>query len=450
MTAERTHLLNLKPGEWRLAIPLLLLLSVNYVVLEISEVVATSGFVSTVGVSQIPLLWIVDMSIALLSAIAYSAVVDRLPRLRVVSWLLGMFAFSYLIIQVLFIYGAPDWMTYPLLYILADQQFTLFPLAFWSLANDVYSMSEAKRLFPLIAAGSAFGRIAGNGIAASSASFFTQSGANVSALLVLGGVVFLGGLGLLWLTFNHRVVRARQDHQAGVGVRQSLQEGVEVIRDVPILRYLAFVMTLVALALTILEYHFLFTIDQEFTGDPVQFQTFYGKYKLALILATLIFQWVITGRFLEKLGMKNNFLALPATLVASAGMALALPGLIGGVAGRFLARLVEWSWDEPVRKSAQGLIPDERRGRVSAFLDSYIYAFSTIIGCILLIALFLVNAIGALPPTLVTPTYLVIAILAAVGAVMMALRLRSVYDKSLLNWRLSRSRRKSVLDEIEF
>jgi len=450
MTVERTHLLNLKPGEWKLALPLLLLLGVNSLVLEISEVVATSGFVSTVGVAQIPLLWIVDMSIALLSAIIYSAVVDRLPRLRIVSWLLGMFAFSYLVIQVLFIYGAPDWMTYPLLYILADQQFILFPLAFWALANDVYSMSETKRLFPLIAAGSAFGRIAGNGIAAASASFFSQRGASVSALLVLGGLVFLAGLGLVWLTFNHRIVRARQDHQAGVGMRQAIQEGVDVIKDVPILRYLAFSMTLVALALTILEYHFLFTMDQEFTGDAVHFQTFYSQYKIVLILATLIFQWVITGRLLEKMGMKNTFIVLPVTLVAGVGVALSLPGLLGGAAGRFLARLVEWSWDEPVRKSAQGLIPDERRGRVSAFIDSYIYAFSTIIGCIVLIVLFLAAGMRWLPADLVTPAYLVIAVLAAIGAVLMALRLRSVYDRSLLNWRLSRSRRKSVLDQIEF
>jgi ATP/ADP translocase len=450
MTAERTNLLNLKRGEWKLVIPLLLILSVNYLVLEISEVVATSGFVSSVGVAQIPLLWVVDMSIALLSAVIYSAVVDRLPRLRVVSWLLGLFAFSYLIIQVLFIYGAPDWLTYPLLYILADQQFVLFPLAFWALANDMYSMSESKRLFPLIAAGSALGRIAGNGIAAASATFFSQRGASVSALLVLGGLVFLAGLGLVWVTFNHRTVRARQDHQTGEGVRQALQEGFDVIKEVPILRYLAIGMTFVALALTILEYHFLFTMDQAFAGDPVQFQTFYSQYKVVLITATLVIQWSLTGRILEKTGIKNNFVVLPVTLVAGVAGAISLPGLLGGSAARFLARLVEWAWDEPLRKSAQGLIPDERRGRVSAFLDSYIYAFSTIVGCIVLIGLFLAAAMGWLPADIVTPAYLILAGLAGVGAVVMALRLRNVYDKSLLNWRLSRSRRKSVLDEIEF
>jgi|FLYN01.1.fsa_nt_gi ATP/ADP translocase len=450
MTVERTHILNLKQGEWKLVLPLLLLLGVNTLVLEVSDVVATSGFISKVGIAQIPLLWIVDMLIVLLSSVVYGTVVDRLPRLRVLSWLLGLLAFLYLAIQVLFIYGAPDWLTYPLLYIVSDQQLALFPLAFWALANDLYSMSEAKRLFPLIAAGAAIGRIAGNGIAAASATFFTEQERSISALLVLGGLIFLAGLGLLWLTFNNRTIHARQDQQGSASPGEAIREGLETIKEVPILRYLAIGMTFVALTLTILEFHFLLTMDQAFDGDPVQFQSFYGYYKIGLILATLVFQWLITSNYLEKIGMKNNFVVLPATLVVGVASALAIPGIRGGASARFLARLVEWSWDEPLRKSAEGLIPDERRGRVSAFIDSYIYAFSTIVGCIALIVLFALAAQGWWPDDGVTVLYLGLAMLAAVGAVAMALRLRAVYDKSLLNWRLARSRRKSVLDDIEF
>jgi len=46
--------------------------------------------------------------------------------------------------------------------------------------------------------------------------------------------------------------------------------------------------------------------------------------------------------------------------------------------------------------------------------------------------------------------YLLVGALAALGAVWAALRLRATYDVSMLNWRLARSRRRSVLDGIEF
>ena len=49
-----------------------------------------------------------------------------------------------------------------------------------------------------------------------------------------------------------------------------------------------------------------------------------------------------------------------------------------------------------------------------------------------------------------TVIYLLTAGAAGIGALWASLALRKVYDKSLLNWRLSRARRRSVLDGIEF
>jgi len=43
-----------------------------------------------------------------------------------------------------------------------------------------------------------------------------------------------------------------------------------------------------------------------------------------------------------------------------------------------------------------------------------------------------------------------VALVAALGAMIAGFNLRLVYDKSLLDWRLARSKRKSVLDNIEF
>lgn len=453
MSGPKLKFLNVKRGEWGLAISLLLLLAINTLVLELSDVVAMAGFVSSVGTPQIIWLWIVDMVITLLSAGMYAVIVDRVSRVRLIAALLGGFAVVYLVLQLLFSYGAPDWLTYPLLYILADQQYVIFPLAFWVLANDVYTMSESKRLFPLIGAGYAVGSIAGNALAAGSGSLMqnaAQGQQQTAALLTLGALMFLIGLGLLWLTFRQRQVRARQSQQVGADVRETFKVGMDVVRGVPLFRWLAIAMLLAGLALTVIEYHFFFVVDQAVANDPLRFRTFYGTYKVVLILSTLLVQWLIAGRLLEKVGMKNAFIVLPAGLIASGGLALALPGLAGGAAGRFLARLLQRAWDEPARKSTENLVPDERRGRVSALLDSYLYAIATIAGCLLLAVLFLITSLGWVSAQTATWCYLGVAAVAAVGALVAAVRLRSQYDSSLLNWRLARSRRKSVLDGIEF
>ena len=449
MAAEK-RFLNVKRSEWPLVLSLLLLLLVNTLVLELADVVATAGFISSVGPRQILWLWIADMVITLVSASLYATIVDRVQRVQLVGALFLVFAFLYLILRLLFSYGAPGWLTYPLLYIMSDQQYAIFPLAFWALSSDIYTMSESKRLFPIVAAGAALGNVLGNGLAAISATTFENQSGTTVELLTLSAALFLAGFIFIWFAFRNREIRARQATDAGFDVRETIQVGVDFIKNVPIFTYLAIFMLLVGLSFTIIEYHFLFTIDQEFTSDPLRFQTFYGVYKAVLVVATLLIQWLVTGKFMERVGIKSTFVVVPSSLVVAASGALALPGLIGGVGGRFLARLLQRAWDEPARKSLQGMIPDERRGRVSTFLDSYFYSFATIVGCIVLGGLLIAASAGWIAPRTSIIVYLVLAGIAAAGALWAAVRIHKVYDKSLLNWRLARPRRKSILDDIEF
>lgn len=232
-------------------------------------------------------------------------------------------------------------------------------------------------------------------------------------------------------------------------MRETILVGVDFFANVPLFGYLAIAMLLVYVAYTIVQYHFLFALDQIFT-TTVLFQTFYATYNAGLLVTRLLFRWLVAGRLLQRVDLKNTFWVFPVALVIAAGSSLAVPGLIGGAAGFFLVLLIEGAWDEPVRKSAEGLVPDERRGRISAFLDSYFYALATILGCLILLLLILASSFAWLPKQGVTTISLVVAGMAALIAVWAAMRLRSVYDESLLNWRISRSRRKSVLDGIEF
>jgi len=94
-------------------------------------------------------------------------------------------------------------------------------------------------------------------------------------------------------------------------------------------------------------------------------------------------------------------------------------------------------------------VPEERRGRVSAFMDSYLVAGGTIAGC--LIAGAVVLAGERFMPDLYFYIYLAVVVLASLFALWSVLRMKAVYDSSLLNWRLKRRQRgASVLDNLEF
>lgn len=432
--------------SWGLPLALFVVLTLNTTVLQVANVVSTAGFVRQVGIEQVPTLWIIDMVITLVATGVYSLVVDRLPRATLMGGLLLSIALVYLGLQALFAGAAPAWLTYPLLYLISDQQFVLFPLAFWALANDLYTTTEAKHVFPIITTGTVAGSLLGNGLTVALASQSTAS------LLTLAALLLLTALLVLWVAIRmrRRRIRARQARISGLAMRETVTTALEFVRSVRSFRYMAAAMLLASVALTILEYHFLATLDafaSQSSDAGAQFQTIYGSYRLVFFIAIWVFQWAIAGRLLSRVKLQNTFTWLPVTLTLAAAVALVVPGFWGGAVARFAARLIQRGWEEPARKIFQGLIPDEKRGRISAFMDSYIYAIATIIGCIILIGGLLLER--TLPETLVVTLTLATAGIAGLISFVAVLKMRQVFEESLLNWRFARSRRKSVLDKID-
>lgn len=450
MRASPITLLNVKPGEWQLAVGLLVILAINNTVLQLANVVGTAGFVSQVGAPQILWLWILDMVITLVASSVYALIVDRVSRRRLLEWIFLAFAVSYVLLLLLFTTESGSYLAFPLLYLLSDQQYFVFPLAFWALAGDVYTVTESKRLFPLIAAGAAVGNILGNGIAAGATVVsVSDSQQTIMQLIIIGVFTLLIGYGLVVWIFRGRQVNVRSSSRRET-IRETITEGFSVIQNVPLFTFLAFAMILGGFALTIIEYHFIATLEQASTHDPLAFQRFYGTYRAALVIVTLLIQGLISGRLLNRIPLKNTFAVFPVALTIASAVAQFIPGLIGAAGGRFIGWLVERSWNEPSRRSLLGLVPDERRGRVGVFVESYFYAVGTILSCLFIGTLFIGSVVGIIPTWHIPIIYMSFAASSSLGALWGTLRLRSFYEQSLLNWRLSRSRRKSVLDEIEF
>jgi ATP/ADP translocase len=448
--ALRTPFLNIKPEEQKQVFWLMAVLALSTLVLELSDVIATGGFVSKVGPDNIVFLWIADMVITIITAGIYAMAVDKTDRMKLLKWLSLGFAAVFLIMRILFLLKFPDWAAYPLLYILTDQFYAIFPLAFWAMVNDFYTSAEAKRLYPIIIMGAALGSISGNGLAAISGWILLRTGGDAPSLLIIGTAILLFAFIALQFALPKRTANARQSRDDSFDVRQTIKVGLDYIKNVPIFTFLAISMLLSGLAFTIIEYHFIYSVDQSVAQNPLQFQTFYGTFKIVLIVSILIAQAFVSGRFLERIGLKNSFIFQPVALAAGAVLAALMPGVLGAAGAKYLVRLIQQSWDEPARKSLQNLIPDERRGRVAVMIDRYFYDISTIVGSLVLALLLFLRNLSVISQGQIINIYLGLAIAAALVAITAALRLRAKYEQSLLDWRLARSRRKSALDGIEF
>ena len=234
--------------------------------------------------------------------------------------------------------------------------------------------------------------------------------------------------------------------QSGEQLRAVFTEGLGFIRDIPSFRYMAFAMIPLGLALNTLEFHFLSTIANT---DIASVQTIYGSFKIVLSVSVLLIQGIVASWLINQITLRRIFAILPAAQLTGLLLVFAWP-IYGIFLGNYLTRVTLVAIDEPARQLMFGMAPDERRGRVSAFMNGYLYPLGAIIGCIIIgIILYLTQA-GFLNAFLGERIYLGLALVAVLFALTMVTRIYKSYDTSLLSWRLDRRKRRSSIPNLDF
>lgn len=445
MASLTSQVFRVRPGEAGLMLTLGLLLLMNSFALQVSDIISVSGFLSEVGVQQILIVWVVDMTLIIAAASAQAFVIDRFNRVRLLRAMILGFALIYVVLRLMFTFQAPAWLSYSLLFLMAEQQWFFFPLIFWILANDVFDLAQSKRLFPLMAALGFIGQILGFALTAITPTLLARFSISVTELLNLNVLIYLLAF-LLAGTLSR--VRVRQTRQKAETWRETLTEGWGFVREVPSFRLLMLSMLLGGAAITIFEYHFLAVATTQLT-EPGQFQTFYSLVRLAETVVAIILQTFLTSRLIERLGLKNTFVILPVVVAGAATWILGLPGLLSVTGGWLASKLALNTIDQSARKSLQSLVPEERRGRVAMFIESYILGLSIILGSVIAGVIVIVGSWA--DNAHYATAYLIVAAVLAALSLAMIFRMRAVYETSLFNWRLKRRQRANrVLDKLDF
>jgi MFS family permease len=438
-----SKLLRFRPGELGLVFVLGMILFVNYAAMGITKVVSVSGFLSQVKDQYILLVWAVDMALLILATGLQSLIVDRFDRVKLIMIVLLVFSGLYALLPFSFLFKLfPQSIAYTLIYLLNDQQWRFFPVVFWILVNDIFEPTAGRRLLPIIANFAFVGTIVGLGVAALDASlhFGTVN------LLYLNAIIFFAGF--LTARFGLRKVRIISVTQADVSMKKTFTEGWEFIKTIPAFAYSALGMLVAGAVMTILLYDALSDAHLDLGSG---FQSFYATYNLLIAVVSIPIQ-SLSGVLIEKLTLRNSFLIQPFVMLASSILNFFVPGYLSSASAQGIARASYDTLDLSNRKAFQALVPNEKRGRVSMFIDSYLPSLGTIVGSLITFGIITTGLGLGWPRSLYGAIYLGLGILLALLAVWAAFRVRKTYEASLLNWQLKRRARGSsgVLDNLDF
>ena len=421
------------PGERLLFAVLALLVCSDSLIAQAGDVIATGGFVGQIGAADLVWLWAANMLIIMAASTGISLIVDRFNRCILLTATLVVFSALYGVLLLFFQAGAQSWLPYALLAIVGNVQWSALAVLVWTFANDLLSVAQAKRLYPLLSLGVPAGGALGSAFAALVADRMAQP---TSVLLLLTmSLLLLDALVLLAL--RRRALQVNHAARQGETLGATLREGLDFVRAVPIFRCLAIVLPLTSLAFTVIEFHLLFEAARTYAG-AAQLEVFYGSFKAVAIILLFAVQGLLASRLITRMEFKRIFLCLPA--ISLLGLVLASLSFLGVVVGNALVRLTLLGIDEPARKAFWGIVPEARRGRVSAFLDGWMYPLGSVVGCVVIKVGLTLSDYHLLSLRDGLLLYLGAAIVGCVVALWMVKRLYERYDSSMLSWRLQRQR----------
>jgi ATP/ADP translocase/HEAT repeat protein len=345
-----------RPGERRGAVAAFLTLFGILASHTLLETARDALFLARLPPSQLPWVYLAMAVIAIAISQGPWRVPKQLSGRRSLSVLLVVCA------AVTFLFWMAGGSTHPwalrALYVWSGILGTLSALQFWMVLGELYTVTQAKRLYKIVGAGALLGAVAGAGLARIVAAQFG------SAPLVLASAIVLAltGIGPAMMVRRPAVAVAR-DERGG----PNLVESIRMVSGHPYVKMLGGLMLVSTVALTLADYVFKSTVVERVPA--AELGMFFAKFYMILNLLALAAQALLMGWLMRVLGLHRTLWVLPGfVFLGSAGVALG-----GGLIAALLLKGADGTLRYSLHRTGTELLfvplPDGLRARAKPIID---------------------------------------------------------------------------------
>jgi AAA family ATP:ADP antiporter len=325
------------------------------------------------GVAHLQELFTATLVASFVFAPLYSGLASRIKLSSFLPCVYGFVAVTILAFYGLFASGQYEerWIA-AAFYVWVSTFNILIISVFWTFMADIFSRTQAKRLFGFVAAGGTIGGIVGPAIATLLATrignnnllLISATGFGVTAVLVR----MLAREKQKLLSVGAEVQRTSLEHR----LKGNPFDGFRLLLQSRYLLLLALFLLLMTWISTIVYFQLGDLITKAFSSREARTQA-YGTIDLAVNSIAVVIQLFGTGRLIERFGVSMGLLLNPIIMVI-AFLAIAFSPvllILGGI--QIIRRVAEYAVAKPSREMLFTIVDQESRYKAKNVIDTVVY-----------------------------------------------------------------------------
>lgn len=341
-------------------------------------------FLSEIGVERLPLAFLLVALFATILSTIYARFLGRASLNQIILTTLVISILLFICFGALLQFNlVGGWILYAF-YVWVAIFGVLMASQFWVLANVVFNVREAKRLFGFIGAGAIAGGIFGG--------YFTTLTAEWigSEQLPFVGALFLSlCIPLTIYLWNKNVLSTQTTFQRRKKIAKTAHP-FQLIRKSPHLTFLAGIIGLSVIVAKLVDYQFS-AIASSRISDPDELTAFFGFWFSNFNVLSLVVQLILTRRIVGMLGVGSSLFFLPLGILVGALLVFFIPELWAAI----FIKMSDGSLKQSINKAAVELlslpVPTEIKKQTKTYIDVVVDSVAT--GFSGLILIFLVKGL---------------------------------------------------------
>ncbi|SNR30483.1 ATP:ADP antiporter, AAA family [Maribacter sedimenticola] len=369
---------DVREGEFKVSLWMLAYIFLVIAVLLIIKPTVNALFLSELGIEQLPFAFLLVAVTAVATSYFYSRAVSKFPLKKVIETTLISSIIILIGLGILLSLNVVSGILLYFFYIWVAIYAVLSASQFWVLANLVFNIREAKRLFGFIGSGAIIGGIFGGYLTSILAPLIGNEN-----LMFVASLLLFFCIPLLRKIWHIRVKKngSVKKHKTASNISEA---PLRLILKSKHLTYIACIVAVSVVVAKLVDYLFSEFASTAFT-DADELTAFFAFWFSTFNLLSLVIQLFFTHRIVGIWGVGFSLLLLPLGIFGGSMLFLMLPELSAVVVIKAMDGVLKQS----IHKSASELLtlplPFYLKNRTKSFIDVVVDSLATgIAGCLLI------------------------------------------------------------------